>query len=48
MKKRCTIYLEEKKLKNLKIFAVEKGITVTDVITGLINQEFGMWIKEKK
>ena len=44
MKKHLTIRLEEETIKQLKVYCIEKGTTITDLITECINKT----IKEEK
>jgi len=44
MKKHLTIRLEEEIIKQLKVYCIEKGTTITDLITECINKT----IKEEK
>lgn len=44
MKKHLTIRLEEETIKQLKVYCIEQGTTITDLITECINKT----IKEEK
>ena len=41
MKKHLTIRLEEETIKQLKVYCIEKGTTITDLIAECINDKIG-------